>query len=143
MQAESIESIISATTIEAPDTTSPTAQDGFPPTKPSSLEGDPQLYSNDTPASPDPADSNPAANRVAPSQLETSHQLRGHEGGFILPGERISAYENASTPSIQQPMGFQVIKRSDPSSYGLSLTDCPNGACATLLVVISPQLTLF
>jgi hypothetical protein len=52
-------------------------------------------------------------------------QSGSHEGHYTLPGERVSAYEHATTPSA--PAGFKVTKRPDPSSEGPSLTDCPNG----------------
>lgn len=46
----------------------------------------------------------------------------------MLPGERITAYEN-SAPAAVMPhtVGFKIVKRSGASSGGPSLADCPNG----------------
>lgn len=48
-----------------------------------------------------------------------------YESHFTLPGERVTAYEHATTPSI--PTGFKVTKRPASTAEGPSLADCPNG----------------
>ncbi|KAK7742465.1 hypothetical protein SLS63_000029 [Diaporthe eres] len=55
----------------------------------------------------------------------------------ILPGERVSAYEHATTPSI--PTGFKVTKRHSPSSEGPSLADCPNEILTQILSHLHPD----
>ena len=46
----------------------------------------------------------------------------------LIPGQRISDYENALTPPTpRQALGFKVIKRSDGRCDGMQLTDFPNG----------------
>lgn len=44
------------------------------------------------------------------------------------PGQRISDYENALTPTSRQALGFKVIKRSEPRTDGVQLEDFPNGS---------------
>ncbi|KUI54843.1 F-box/WD repeat-containing protein pof10 [Cytospora mali] len=59
--------------------------------------------------------------------------LSNQEERLTLPGERVFAYENATTPTIPQSMGFKVIKRSGSLSAGHSLADCPNEILTQIL----------
>lgn len=112
MQTEPIASTTIVPTIEAAESRNPTTQDGFCPAEPDVLE---------TGGSP--------IQEATPSE-GTSRRVRSPDGGFTLPGERVAAYEGAATPTAQHTIGFKVVKRSGPKSDSLSLTDCPNGACA-------------
>lgn len=107
-----------------------TTQDGFHPPAPSSLGGDSQPRSRSLSPSTVAAISSFSAYRLGAVGLgedETLCSLNAQEERTPLPGERISAYENAAIPHVQQTMGFQVVRRSGPSSDGPSLNDCPNG----------------
>lgn len=117
MQTEPIAYPTSVATIEAAQSRIPTTQDGLCPAEPRLLEAG---------GSPPPRD--------APLPSEgTPRRVRSPDGGFTLPGERIAAYENATAPTPPHTLGFKVVKPSGPNSVGLSLPDCPNGACARLL----------
>lgn len=72
---------------------------------------------------------------VNPDQLgEQLRQLRddssspeGHARPLV-PGQRVSEYERALTPSRpKQTLGFKVVKRQGSQSDGVQLTDFPNG----------------
>lgn len=72
-------------------------------------------------------------NGVNADQLD--EKLRGLSLGspslnrVLMPGQRISDYENALTPPTpRQALGFKVIKRSDGRTDGMQLTDFPNGS---------------
>lgn len=128
MQTQPLESITSVFSTEASESQIPTTQDGFHPYSASSSNGCSQLRSRSLSPSSIAAGSDLAALGAGAHQLDkVSRRLSGQDGRATLPGERISAYENAVTPNMQQTMGFKVIKRSGPPSDGPSLTDCPNG----------------
>ncbi|KAI2779065.1 hypothetical protein F4815DRAFT_202206 [Daldinia loculata] len=56
------------------------------------------------------------------------------------PGQRISAYENALTPTIpRQALGFKVIKRADAGSDGVQLSDFPNEILTHILSHLHPD----
>lgn len=104
----------------------PITQDGFRSPEPGSLDGRSQ-------PEPHGLSSGSVANGARPvlkagNAVETGaeeHSLGSHEGHYTLPGERVTAYEHATTPIL--PTGFKVTKRPSPSSEGPSLADCPNG----------------
>lgn len=127
MQTEPIDSIEKVTSTQAPESHEPTTQDGFHPAEPGLLDG------REQPGSGRPLPDSFEARARSTSAVradkleETTCPLSGQVERITLPGERISAYENATTPTVPQSMGFKVIKRSGPSSGGASLPDCPNG----------------
>lgn len=127
MQTEPIESTTSIPTIEAFQSRTPTTQDGIRAAEPG------VLHDGGSPANGEGTTVSGVASRG----------VRSPDGGFALPGERIAAYENAATPPPQHIMGFKVMKRSGHAYDGLSLTDCPNGACARPLSAVSSKLTLW
>jgi hypothetical protein len=73
---------------------------------------------------------------VDAQQLE--QRLRGLNGGSrrdsglsLTPGQRISEYEKALTPSVpREAFGFKVIRRADGRTDGVQLEDLPNGSCS-------------
>lgn len=121
MQTEPIESTTSILPIAAIQSRNLTTQDGFCPAEPGTLEDR----------------GSPANGEGTDRPEDASRGVRSPGGDFTLPGERIAAYENAATPTALPTMGFKVVKRSGTISDGLSLTDCPNGACARPLAVVS------
>lgn len=122
MQTEPIDSIEKVTSIQAPESNVPTTQDGFHSAEPGLLGRRSQPVSGRQ--SPDSV----AARATGAVRADKPDcRLSGEGGRITFPGERISAYENAATPTTPQSMGFKVIKRSGPSSNGASLSDCPNG----------------
>ncbi|KAJ0354811.1 hypothetical protein KNSL1_001092 [Colletotrichum chrysophilum] len=56
-----------------------------------------------------------------------------------IAGQRVIDYENALTPSPRQPLGFKVIKRSDPRPDGVQLTDFPNEILTHILSHLHPD----
>lgn len=129
MQTEPIDSIEKVPSTQDPESHKPTTQDGFHSTEPGLLDGRAQLGPGSL--SPDSvaagAHSSTSAIRAGNLDDKRNHRLSGEEERLTLPGERISAYENATVPTAPQIMGFKVMKRSGHSSDGPSLTDCPNG----------------
>ncbi|KAI0111332.1 hypothetical protein F4814DRAFT_422151 [Daldinia grandis] len=56
------------------------------------------------------------------------------------PGQRISAYESALTPTIpRQALGFKVIKRADAGFDGVQLSDFPNEILTHILSHLHPD----
>lgn len=124
MQTEFTESQPRASSTAAPESHSTTTQDGIRLPEPGSTYGGSQPPSRDV--SPGLV---AAGASLSERQLdEALHRLSGQEERVTLPGERISAYENAVPPNAQQLVGFKVVKRSGPSTEGPWLTDFPNGA---------------
>lgn len=128
MQTEATDSIEEVPLTQVPEFYKPTTQDGFHSTGSGSLDGNSHHGTGNL--SPDSAaagsHSSTCATRVDALDTRTS-RLSNQEERLSLPGERISAYENATTPALPQNMGFKVVKRSGPLMDGPSLTDCPNG----------------
>lgn len=105
-----------------------TTQDGFPLPEPSSLDGRPQPRSDSRSPRSVAADTSESTPGVGADELgETLRELSVNEGHPAIRGKRISAYENAVTPTGQQNSLFRVVKRSGSPHGGLSLGDCPNG----------------
>lgn len=129
MQAQPFDNTTTSPSTEAPKSRTSAAQDGSYPPAPGLLDGSCQLRSRSP--SPSPFDATPLADGFRAGQLhdhETSRRLSSQEERATLPGERITAYENAATPIMpQQTVGFKVVKRSGSPSDGPSLSDCPNG----------------
>lgn len=117
MQTEAIATTTNFPSIETPNASPATTQDGSHLPAPSSLDGG---GSSSRSRSLSPRDG-------AVQHDDISRLLSDGEQFAFLPGERISAYENAITPTAQQTMGFKVVKRSGSVSDGPTLTDCPNG----------------
>lgn len=68
-------------------------------------------------------------------RLSTNSHRSGGRPKASLPGQRISEYEKALTPSTpRQALGFKVIRRPDSPSDGVQLTDFPNGPYPSLLM---------
>lgn len=127
MQTVPINSIEKVPSTQHPESPKPTTQDEFHSDEPGSLEG----RSHPGPGSLAPesvaADAHLRSAIRADHDDERKDSLNGEEGRSTLPGERVSAYENATIPAIPHLMGFKVMKRSGSLSDGPSLTDCPNG----------------
>lgn len=59
-------------------------------------------------------------------------------------GQRVSDYENTLTPRTpRHALGFRVIKRRDPSSEGVQLSDFPNGLSGPNACNVRTMLTLY
>lgn len=126
MQTEPTKSIDQEPSTNAPTPQQTTTQDGFRSPGPGSFNGSSQPGFCGTPSGRVPNGASPVLKEVDTDETGEVQRASGSlEGRFTLPGERVSAYEHATTPSI--PMGFKVTKRPGPSSDGPSLTDCPNG----------------
>lgn len=125
-QPTDISSIIPST--ESPEHRDATTQDGFSLPAPSLLDGRPQPRSLSLSPRSIATDTGLSTPGVGADELdETLRELSVEEGHASVPGERISAYENAAIPTGQQNSLFRVVKRSGPPHGGASLTDCPNG----------------
>lgn len=126
MQTEPTKSKDQGPSTNAPTSQQPTTQDGFRAPEPGSLDGSSQPEFCGAPSGRVPNGASPVLKAVNTEETGQEQRASGsQEGHFTLPGERVSAYEHATTPSI--PTGFKVTKRPGPSSEGPSLTDCPNG----------------
>jgi len=105
-----------------------TTQDGFPSPAPSFLDERSQPRSGSRSPSSFAADASMSTSGVGADELdETLRELSVKDGQHAVPGERISAYENAVTPTGLQNSLFRVVKRSGSPHSGPSLGDCPNG----------------
>lgn len=75
------------------------------------------------------------ASSVNADQLDEQLRRLSHGSGSsngrvrpAIPGQRISDYEKALTPSApRESQGFTVIRQQDAPSNGVQLTDFPNG----------------
>ncbi|ETS83783.1 hypothetical protein PFICI_05659 [Pestalotiopsis fici W106-1] len=68
------------------------------------------------------------------------HGLSVQDPPLLSPGQRISEYENALSPSMpRQAMGFKVVKRVTPSSDGPQLADFPNEILTHILSHLHPD----
>lgn len=68
------------------------------------------------------------------------HGLNVQDSSLLSPGQRISEYENALSPSTpRQAMGFKVVKRATPSSDGPQLADFPNEILTHILSHLHPD----
>lgn len=130
MQTEPIDSIEKVPSTQDPKSHKPTTQDGFHSTELGSLYG--RVQSGSGSLSPDSV----AVRAHSTSPMHAGdldkareYRLSAEEERLTFPGERVSAYENATVPTVPQLMGFKVMKRSGHASDGPSLTDCPNGLC--------------
>lgn len=126
MQTEPTKSIDQEPSTNAPTPQQPTTQDGFRSPGPGSLDGSSQPGFCGPPSGRVPNGASPVLK--GSNTDETGEEQRAsvsREDRSTLPGERVSAYEHATTPSI--PTGFKVTKRPSPTSEGPSLADCPNG----------------
>lgn len=130
MQTEPTKTIDREPSTNASTSQQSITQDGFRSPEPGSLDGDPQPELHGL-------SSGRLANGASPvlkagNAVETGADeppLGSHESHYALPGERVTAYEHATTPVL--PTGFKVTKRPSPSSEGPSLADCPNGVYPT------------
>lgn len=126
MQTEPTKSIDQGSSTNSPVSQQPTTQDGFRSPEPGSLDGGSQPGFDGLSSGRVPNGASPVLKGATADETGREQGASGsHEGHPILHGERISAYEHATTPSI--PAGFKVTKRTSPPSEGPSLTDCPNG----------------
>lgn len=128
MQAEPIATTTNVPPTETSDSPTITTQDGFHPPAQSSLSGSSSCRSPSLSlrVAAD-GDRSPASRVEAEQHDDNPRLLSDGEQCAILPGDRISAYENAITPTAPQTMGFKVVKRSGSVTDGPTLTDCPNG----------------
>lgn len=128
MQLKPIDSSNSDPFTEASESPNPTTQDGIHPPRSSSFDGLSAPRSRRLSRSSVAADTSLSTRGVVADELDqTLLRLSLAEGHASIPGERISAYENAATPLGQRNMGFKVTKRSGSTSNGPELTDFPNG----------------
>lgn len=133
MQLKHIDSSSSVPSTDASESPNPTTQDGIHPPAPSSLDGRSQPRSRSLSGGSVAVGPSLSAQGVMADELDkTLLRLSLQEGHAPVPGERISAYENAATPIGQQNVGFKVTKRSGAPSTGPGLTDFPNGMVPTL-----------
>lgn len=138
MQTEPTYSIDQETSPNASISQQSTTQDGFRSPEPGSRDGGPD-------PGPHGFSSGLGANGARPvlkggETVETGAEGPSsgyHEGHYTLPGERVTAYEHATIPSI--PTGFKVTKRPAPSSEGPSLADCPNEILTQILSHLHPD----
>ncbi|CAJ2513539.1 Uu.00g016580.m01.CDS01 [Anthostomella pinea] len=67
-------------------------------------------------------------------------QAQSDAGWSKTLGERISAYENALTPSVpKQALGFKVVKRADTEFDRVHITDFPNEILTHILSHLHPD----
>lgn len=133
MQLKPIDSSKSDPFTEASESPNPTTQDGIHPPGSSSLDGLSGPRSRRLSLGSVAADTSLSTRAVVADELDqTLLRLSLAEGHTSTPGERISAYENAVTPTGQRNIGFKVIKRSGSPSNGPELTDFPNGTLSTI-----------
>ncbi|KAJ4389860.1 hypothetical protein N0V93_007332 [Gnomoniopsis smithogilvyi] len=140
MQLNPIDSSASVPPTEASESPDPNTQDGIDPSAPSSLDGRSQPRSRRLSRGSVAADASLSARGVIADELDkTMLRLSLHEGHTPVPGERVSAYENAATPTGHQAMGFKVVKRSGSPSNGPRLTDCPNEILTHVMSHLHPD----
>lgn len=128
MQLKPPDSSTSVPVTEASESRIPTTQDGIHPPAPSPFDKRCKPRSRRLSRDSVAAETNPSARGVGAAELDKSfRRLSLHEGHGPVPGERISAYENATPPTGQHIMCSKITKRSGSPSDGPVLTDCPNG----------------
>lgn len=126
MQTEPTKTIDREPSTNASTSQQSITQDGFRSPESGSIDGGSQLELHSLSSGRVADGASPvlkASNAVETAAEEPS--LGSHESHYTLPGERVTAYEHATTPIL--PTGFKVTKRPIPSSEGPSLADCPNG----------------
>lgn len=121
MQTESTKSIEQEPSNSATASRKPTTQDGFRSPEPGSHDEGSQSGLDGV--SPGRASSVLKGSQTGETGAGEP-SLDTYESHYTLPGERVTAYEHATTPSV--PTGFKVTKRP-ASAAGPSLADCPNG----------------
>lgn len=127
MQTEPTKSINQEPSTNASKSQQPTTQDGFRSPELGSLDGSSQPGFCGATSGRVPNGASPVLRDINTVEAGQEQRASGsHEGHVTLPGQRVTAYEHATTPTI--PTGFKVTKRPGPSSEGPSLEDCPNGA---------------
>ncbi|KAH9904115.1 hypothetical protein F4778DRAFT_770620 [Xylariomycetidae sp. FL2044] len=105
---------------------------------------------NNNMSPPDPVSHLPDGSSPGPvdahSLQERLRRLSVHDDGDAAsgrpkpPGQRISEYENALTPSIpRQALGFKVIKRADTRADRVQITDFPNEILTHILSHLHPD----
>lgn len=139
MQTELIESIEKVSSTQDPESPKPTTQDGFHSTELASLDGRAQSGSGSLSPKSVAARAHSTSPMRAGDLDEKKHRLSAEEERLTFPGERVSAYENATVPTVPQFMGFKVMKRSGHASDGPSLTDCPNEIMTQILSHLHPD----
>ncbi|ROW09370.1 hypothetical protein VMCG_02566 [Cytospora schulzeri] len=140
MHTEPIDSIEKVPSTQDPESHIPTTQDGFHSTEPGPLHGRAQLGPGSLPPDSVAAGAHSSTSTTRAGNIdEEKRRLSGEEERPTLPGERVSAYENATIPTVPQVMGFKVMKRSGPLSDGPSLTDCPNEILTQVLSHLHPD----
>jgi hypothetical protein len=123
-------------TIVSPQTS---FQDGFQQLEHSKTDQDRLQQRLRTPSSSSvpcsSSDSRASADACESGGGVNAHQLDKRLRGLNVrdsvstPGQRISDYENALTPSTpRQALGFKVVKCANPSTDGPQLADFPNGS---------------
>ncbi|KAJ4423017.1 hypothetical protein N0V82_002284 [Gnomoniopsis sp. IMI 355080] len=139
MQHKPIDSSTSVPSNQASESPNPTTQDGIHPPAPSSLDGCSQPRSRRLSSGSFAAGPSLAQGVMAAELDETLLRLSLQEGHAPVPGERISAYENAATPTGQQNVGFKVTKRSGSLFQGPGLTDFPNEILTHIMSHLHPD----
>lgn len=128
MQLKPIDASSIVPSTELADLRNSTTQDGIHQPAPSSLDGSSQPRARClSPGSRDSATTLFACG-VGADELDSAPQgLSIHDAHATVPGSRISAYENAATPTGHQNALFKFVKQSGSGSGGPSLGDCSNG----------------
>ncbi len=76
---------------------------------------------------PDAVDAEKLDERLRGLNIRATKGFNNSRGRHLVPGQRISEYENALTPPTpKQALGFKVVKRPGEPG-GTLLTDIPNG----------------
>ncbi|KAJ9154806.1 F-box/WD repeat-containing protein pof10 [Pleurostoma richardsiae] len=124
------------------------SQDGFHRPEPSAPHGhsDPRLRSA-SPRSVIAGAGDASGDGVSAGQLkERLRRLSGHNPHSpdhpkaAVPGQRVSEYENAISPSTpRRALGFKVVRRAEPPSDGVQLTDFPNEILTHILSHLHPD----
>lgn len=137
MQAQPIDETTSSNPTEATETQTSAIQDGFQQHVTSLPDDRPRTSSRRSSFAAAARSLTSESNSwVFGGSADTPRRLSGEDERATLPGERITAYENAATPDMSQTVGFKVVKRSGPPSDGPSLADCPNGMSLSSLWII-------
>ena len=118
-----------------PDLSTSSTQDGFQHRERSFPDGNSLVRTRSASPKSVAATSDRSGDGINANQLDerlrrlSSHSHRsGGRPKASHPGQRISEYEKALTPSTpRQALGFKVIRRPDSPSDGVQLTDFPNG----------------
>ncbi|PSR80629.1 hypothetical protein BD289DRAFT_373662 [Coniella lustricola] len=133
MQTESIDSISGLPASTNPVSTSQPSQDGLHSSSSGAHQG------NSHKVTPGSSAATPGDGEPTEQLDEVSRRLSGWGNLVERPGQRIAAYENATTPTTPQYLAFKVVKRSGSPVNGPLLSDCPNEILTQILSHLHPD----